>query len=60
MMTSQQVVDYVYERIRSGDPLKLSKICEEIFDKCIAPDVATSGGLGCDNMTCMIVQFKKQ
>jgi serine/threonine protein phosphatase PrpC len=29
-----------------------------MFDKIIASDVASSGGIGCDNMTCVIVQFK--
>jgi len=29
-----------------------------MFDKIIATDVASSGGVGCDNMTCIIVQFK--
>lgn len=36
---------------------KLSKICEELFDHCLAKD--TSGdGTGCDNMTAIIVRFK--
>ena len=30
-----------------------------MFDKIIATDVASSGGIGCDNMTCVIVQFKQ-
>lgn len=35
---------------------KLSAICEKVFDRCLAPAV---GGEGCDNMTMIIVQFKK-
>ena len=31
-----------------------------MFDKIIATDVASSGGIGCDNMTCSIIQFKHQ
>lgn len=38
---------------------KLSGVIEDMFDKIIAPDVASSGGIGCDNMTCVIVQFKQ-
>ncbi|XP_055613833.1 probable protein phosphatase CG10417 isoform X2 [Uranotaenia lowii] len=55
-MTSDDVVDFVQERIR--DPTKkLSEICEEMFDYCLAPH--TKGdGTGCDNMTAIIVQFK--
>lgn len=37
---------------------KLTTVIESIFDKIIAPDVASSGGIGCDNMTCVILQFK--
>lgn len=35
---------------------KLSVICERVFDRCLAPSV---GGEGCDNMTMILVQFKK-
>ncbi|CAH8861388.1 unnamed protein product [Trichobilharzia szidati] len=42
------------EQLTSAD--KLSKICHEIFDHCLAPN--TDGdGTGCDNMTCIIVHF---
>jgi len=34
---------------------KMSSIIEDMFDKIIASDVASSGGIGCDNMTCVIV-----
>ena len=33
----------------------LATIIEDLFERCIAPDTAT--GIGCDNMTCLIVQF---
>lgn len=35
---------------------KLSVVCERVFDRCLAP---TAGGEGCDNMTMILVQFKK-
>lgn len=35
---------------------KLSTVIEKVFDRCIAP---TAGGEGCDNMTMILVQFKK-
>lgn len=31
-------------------------MCERLLDKCLAP---TAGGEGCDNMTMILVQFKK-
>lgn len=30
------------------------EICEELMDKCLAPD-CLMGGLGCDNMTVVII-----
>lgn len=55
-MTSDDVVEFVQDRI--ADPTKkLSDICEEMFDYCLAPH--TKGdGTGCDNMTAIVVQFK--
>ncbi|EEA07283.1 protein phosphatase 2C, putative [Cryptosporidium muris RN66] len=37
--------------------IQLSKICEEICDECLAPNPVESEGIGCDNMTMMIVQL---
>ncbi|XP_044146700.1 protein phosphatase 1G-like [Bufo gargarizans] len=61
VMSSQEVVDFIHERIsqhdQSGEPVNLSSIVEELLDQCLAPD--TSGdGTGCDNMTCIIVRFQ--
>lgn len=36
---------------------KLSRVCERVLDRCLAP--STMGGAGCDNMTMILVQFKK-
>ncbi|XP_054153555.1 probable protein phosphatase CG10417 [Oppia nitens] len=56
-MTSQQVVEFVRHRINKVD--KLSKICDELFRTCLAPN--THGdGTGCDNMTAVIVKFVGQ
>lgn len=52
-LKSQDAVDFVAQRIRDK-PLR--KISEEILDFCIAPKL--TNGLGCDNMTIIIVQFK--
>ncbi|XP_030491936.2 probable protein phosphatase 2C 60 isoform X1 [Cannabis sativa] len=53
-MSSQQLVDYVRDQLK--EETKLSAICEKVFDRCVAP---TAGGEGCDNMTMILVQFKK-
>ena len=36
-----------------------SEVVEDMFEKIIASDVASSGGIGCDNMTAMIISFKQ-
>uniref|UniRef100_A0A182NK15 protein-serine/threonine phosphatase n=1 Tax=Anopheles dirus TaxID=7168 RepID=A0A182NK15_9DIPT len=55
-LTSEQVVQFVQDRIhRPG--MRLSTICEELFDHCLAPHTR-GDGTGCDNMTAIIVQFK--
>ncbi len=56
-LTSQEAVDFVGEYM--GKKPKLSEVVEEMFDKIIASDVASSGGIGCDNMTCVIIAFNK-
>ena len=55
MLTSQQCVDFVYEGIKQFKDIK--QIVEEVLDRCLAPSTASHGGLGCDNMTCIIVKF---
>lgn len=55
-MSSQQVVDFVRPMILENKK-KLSTICEEMFDHCLAPNTL-GDGTGCDNMTAIIVQFK--
>jgi len=56
-MSSQEVVDYVNQRIAKTPDDKLSNICEELFEHCLAPDTM-GDGTGCDNMTAVIVKFK--
>ena len=51
-MTSQNVADVVRRKISERVPL--DKICEEMMDRCLAPD-ADWGGVGCDNMTILVV-----
>ncbi|KAJ3117053.1 Protein phosphatase 2C 2 [Nowakowskiella sp. JEL0407] len=52
-MTSQQVIDYVREHIvhENGN---LGRVCEKLMMACLASDSAF-GGVGCDNMTVVVV-----
>jgi hypothetical protein len=51
-------VDIVGDLITNKRKDKISLAIEDVFDKIIATDVASSGGIGCDNMTCVVIQFK--
>ncbi|KAJ2764310.1 Protein phosphatase 2C 2 [Coemansia nantahalensis] len=51
-MTNEQVVQFVHAKITEGR--KLDQICEDIMDRCLASE-SELGGVGCDNMTIVIV-----
>lgn len=55
-MSSDDVVEFIKKRINDGQE-KMSKICEELFDSCIAPNTL-GDGTGCDNMTAVIIKFR--
>jgi len=52
-LTSQQVVDFV--RYQVSQDKALTEISEMMFDHCLAPDTTSGAGIGCDNMTILIV-----
>jgi protein phosphatase 2C family protein 2/3 len=52
VVTNEEAVEFVRRRIGLG--LEPEVICEEIMSNCLAPD-CQMGGLGCDNMTVIIV-----
>ncbi|XP_058748506.1 probable protein phosphatase 2C 60 isoform X1 [Vicia villosa] len=54
-LSSQQLVDFVRQELLVDT--KLSEVCERVLDRCLAPSLAM--GDGCDNMTMILVQFKK-
>ncbi|KAJ8583578.1 PP2C-domain-containing protein [Rhizopogon salebrosus TDB-379] len=52
-LDSQAVIDFVRLKISKG--MELSRIGELMCEHCLAPDGFYSTGLGCDNMTVLIV-----
>ncbi|ORY65398.1 phosphatase 2C-like domain-containing protein [Pseudomassariella vexata] len=52
--SSQAVVEFVRRGIAAKQDLE--KICENMMDNCLASNSET-GGVGCDNMTMMVVGF---
>ncbi len=57
-LTSPEGIDFCKDYIKGNPTALLAPCCEQMFDKIIATDVASSGGIGCDNMTAVVVQFK--
>jgi protein phosphatase PTC2/3 len=54
-LSSQQVVNIVRRWVAEGK--ELGEICEQICEHCLAPDTTSGAGVGCDNMTILIVAF---
>jgi len=54
VLSNQEVADFVIRRIANG--LEPEIICEELMTRCLATD-NNMGGLGCDNMTVILVCF---
>ncbi|KAI9512404.1 phosphatase 2C-like domain-containing protein [Russula earlei] len=52
-LNSQHVVDFVRREVAQDKPL--GQICENIMEHCLAPDTHGAQGIGCDNMTILIV-----
>lgn len=52
VLSNQEVVDFVRSRI--AQRMEPEMICEELLTRCLAPD-CQMGGLGCDNMTVILV-----
>lgn len=53
-MSSQAVIEFVRRGIVAGQ--ELHQICENIMDNCLASNSDT-GGVGCDNMTVVIISL---
>ncbi|CRH00258.1 protein phosphatase PPM2, putative [Plasmodium relictum] len=47
----------VIERKKFEKFNKLSQICEELCDECLSNNYKENDGIGCDNMTCLLVQY---
>lgn len=53
-LKSQQVVSFIRKNLQENKSLQ--KACEDLMDRCLAKD-SELGGIGCDNMTVIIVAF---
>lgn len=58
-LSSQEAVDYLKEKVKNPEKIpKVSTIVETMLDAILAKDVESSDGIGCDNMTCIVICFK--
>ena len=71
-LENQEICDIITNRLKKDPNVKLTKIIEDILDSILATDIHNGNfnyfifyfifletGVGCDNMTCVIIQFKK-
>ena len=58
-LKNQEACDFVKERLKKNPDIKISKIIEEMLDSIVAKDLYNETGVGCDNMTCIVIVFKK-
>ena len=65
-LTPQKACDFVRSRLydekskMAKNNVKISKIVEEMMDSIISDDIGNENGIGCDNMTCIVIQFKNK
>lgn len=55
--SNDEMVDFVYQKMKGGVPLK--QIVSDLLLETIAPSVMETQGVGCDNMTCILIKFTK-
>ena len=58
-LQNQEACDFVSKKLKENPNIKISKIVEEMLDNIVAKDLYNETGVGCDNMTCIIIVFKK-
>ena len=58
-LTNQEACDFVAKRLKENKDIKVSAIIEEMMDNIVAKDLYNESGVGCDNMTCIVIVPKK-
>ena len=58
-LKNQEACDFVSKKLKENPDIKISKIIEEMLDNIVAKDLYNDTGVGCDNMTCIVIVFKK-
>jgi len=59
-VTSEEGIQQMREALtKRKQTEQISASIEGLFDRIIATDILASGGVGTDNMTCILIEFKK-
>jgi len=58
-LSNEQCMAMVKESMSKTVHKTLSIYIEEMFENIVAKDIIASSGVGTDNMTCILVKFKK-
>jgi serine/threonine protein phosphatase PrpC len=58
--SNQEVCEFFNEKFKKNPNEKISTYIEELYDEILAPDVYTDTGVGCDNMSCIVIQNLKK
>lgn len=71
--SNEEAVEYVYEQLKKQkeklgmdsadkniDQINIKEIVENLLNDNLATDIASSQGVGCDNMTCIIILLKRE
>jgi hypothetical protein len=59
-LSSQDAVNFVVEKVKKKKGKdSLVAVVEEMLDTICATDIVNSNGIGTDNMSCIVVEFKK-
>ena len=53
------ITDQAWKKLKEDPKIKISKIVEDMLDSIVAKDLYNETGVGCDNMTCIVIVFKK-
>jgi serine/threonine protein phosphatase PrpC len=56
VLSNQDAVDFVRQRLEHCT--EISSITQSLLDRCLASSPKLSLGIGCDNMTCVIVDLR--
>ena len=54
--SNEEMVEYVYNKMKQEKELK--EIVSDLLLDTISPAVAETQGVGCDNMSCILIKFK--